>query len=408
MEIIKRYQQTEIGLIPSDWQVIRLGDVFIFKNGLNKEKRFFGKGTPIINYMDVYKNVGITSKDLKGKVSLSSQEIKNYDVKKGDVFFTRTSETPDEIGMTAVVLEDLQNTVFSGFVLRARPILQKLQLEFKKYCFASPRVRKDIISTSSYTTRALTNGRLLSNIKLTLPPQSEQTAIATALSDTDALISSLEKLIAKKRSIKQGTMQELLKPKKGWEMKRLGEIGTVIRGASPRPQGDKRYYGGSVPRLMVEDVTRDGKFVTPRVDFLTEEGAQKSRPCKKGTLTIVCSGTVGVVSILAVDACIHDGFLALIDIKSKYSTDYLYHKLSTLQNQFDNSATHGGIFTNLTTSSIRDFETSFPPIENQIEIANILSDMDAEIAVLEFKLKKYYQIKSGMMQNLLTGKIRLI
>ncbi|MFM7855876.1 MAG: restriction endonuclease subunit S, partial [Flammeovirgaceae bacterium] len=209
-------------------------------------------------------------------------------------------------------------------------------------------------------------GAIARTLPIILPPTiEEQTAIATALSDADALITALEKLIAKKKAIKQGVMQKLLQPKEGWEMKRLDEIGVVIRGASPRPQGDKRFYGGNVPRLMVEDVTRDGKYVTPRVDFLTEAGSKLSRPCKKGTLTIVCSGNVGIPSILAVDACIHDGFLAVIDIKKGFSIDFLYHNLSTLRNQLNSSATHGGIFTNLTTSSIKEFAVAFPDYETQ-------------------------------------------
>ena len=130
-----------------------------------------------------------------------------------------------------------------------------------------------------------------------------------------------------------------------WNVAKLGELGRIIRGASPRPQGDRRYYGGYIPRLMVEDVTRDGKYVTPRVDFLTDEGAKLSRPCKKGTLTIVCSGTVGIPSFLAVDACIHDGFLALVNIKKQVSDDYLYHQLFMLRSKFESSATHGGVFT---------------------------------------------------------------
>ena len=87
-----------------------------------------------------------------------------------------------------------------------------------------------------------------------------------------------------------------------WNVEAIENVATVIRGASPRPKGDPKYYGGDIPRLMVEDVTRDGKYVTPRVDFLTKEGAKQSRPCEKGTLTIVCSGVVGVPSFLAVDA----------------------------------------------------------------------------------------------------------
>ena len=217
MEVKKGYKQTEVGEVPEDWNAIPIGKIFEFKNGLNKAKGFFGKGTPIVNYMDVFNNPGLIKQDVEGKVTLAADEIRNYQVKKGDVFFTRTSETVDEIGMSSVLLENIASAVFSGFVLRGRPKNDILDLLYKQYCFRSQEVRKQICSTSSYTTRALTNGKLLSNVYIAVPPtKAEQTAIATALSDADALIQSLEKLIAKKHLIKQGAMQELLKPKEGW------------------------------------------------------------------------------------------------------------------------------------------------------------------------------------------------
>jgi type I restriction enzyme S subunit len=192
-----------------------------------------------------------------------------------------------------------------------------------------------------------------------------------------------------------------------WEVKKLGNLGRVIRGASPRPQGDRRYYGGNIPRLMVEDVTRDGKYVTPRVDFLTEEGAKRSRPCKKSTLTIVCSGTVGIPSFLAVDACIHDGFLALVDINKRVSKDYLYHQLMILKGRFEISATHGGVFTNLTTNILNDFQIPLPPFAEQEAIAPTLTDVDALITSLDKLIAKKRDIKQTTMQQLLTGKMRL-
>ena len=195
---------------------------------------------------------------------------------------------------------------------------------------------------------------------------------------------------------------------KDWLHYKIKNIARVIRGASPRPKGDKRYYGGDIPRLMVEDVTRDGKFVTPQVDFLTKEGEKLSRPCKKGTLTIVCSGTVGIPSFLAVDACIHDGFLALIEIDKNISNDYLYHQLSSLRNKFESSATHGGVFTNLTTSILEEFTVAFPPTkEEQSVIAESLSNIDELIQQLDYLIQKKKNIKQGAMQELLTGKRRL-
>ena len=192
-----------------------------------------------------------------------------------------------------------------------------------------------------------------------------------------------------------------------WEVKTLGEIGTVIRGASPRPQGDSRYYGGEVPRLMVEDVTRDGKYVTPRIDFLTEVGAKKSRPCKAGTLTIVCSGVVGVPSFLAVDACIHDGFLAILDIKKNVIEDYLFYQIFRLKEKLERSATHGGIFTNLTTTILKEFEISIPPLPEQKAIAHFLGLMDIAINQNNQLINQKELRKKWLIQNLLTGKKRL-
>ncbi len=193
-----------------------------------------------------------------------------------------------------------------------------------------------------------------------------------------------------------------------WTDPQLCDLGTVIRGASPRPKGDKRFYGGEIPRLMVEDVTRDGKYVTPQVDFLTEEGAKRSRPCKAGTLTIVCSGTVGVPSILAVDACIHDGFLALINLKQSQCVEYLYYQFDLLRTRFDSSATHGGVFTNLTTTGVKEFKVPLPLLEDErSQIATALNDADALLDGLDRLIAKKRDIKQAAMQQLLTGETRL-
>jgi type I restriction enzyme S subunit len=117
------YKPTGVGAIPKDWQLVTLGEIFSFKNGLNKGKEYFGSGTPIVNYMDVYQYSGIHTNDLQGRVTVSKEEIKNYEVRKGDVFFTRTSETVEEIGIAAAILNTPRDTVFSGFVEGVRKIV---------------------------------------------------------------------------------------------------------------------------------------------------------------------------------------------------------------------------------------------------------------------------------------------
>jgi len=149
-----------------------------------------------------------------------------------------------------------------------------------------------------------------------------------------------------------------------WDKPKLSERMEIFRGASPRPQGDPRYYGGSVPRLMIQDVTRDGKYAYPKIDFLTEEGAKKSRLLKKGSIVLSCSGTrVAIPGILGVDACIHDGWLAFKNFKN-VDTDFLYNLFVKLHERMQGSATTGGVFNNLTTSIVRDLKMGFPTLQN--------------------------------------------
>jgi len=414
MEVKAGYKQTEPGVIPEDWEVIQLADVFTFKNGLNKEKQFFGKGTPIVNYLDVYKNTGIVESDILGRVTLSPQEIKNYEVKKGDVFFTRTSETIEEIGLSTVVLSNVKDTVFSGFVLRARPKNERLALQYKKYCFSTSQVRKEITSKSSYTTRALTNGRLLSNVKIAIPKStSEQTAIATALSDTDALINSLDKLIAKKRNIKQGAMQQLLQPKEGWEVRELPEVCWFQEGPGLR---NWQFTKSGIKVINVTNL-ENGLLNLDRTDrhISLDEFNKMYRhfEIEENDIVVASSGnSYGKVAVVRRQDLPLLMNTSVIRFKPLQDLDYAYLltflKSTDFKNQIDLLIT-GGAQPNFGPAHLKKIKIRLPPTrDEQAAISGLISDMDAEIGSLETKLEKYKQIKLGMMQQLLTGKIRLV
>lgn len=238
------------------WKTIKIGDFLEFKNGLNKGKEFFGVGTPIVNYMDVYKKRRIRIGELKGRVTLSKDEVKRFKVQKGDVFFTRTSETPEEVGYPSVMLDDVDDCVFSGFVLRGRPKNDLLDINYCMYAFFTPEIRKAIMTGCTYTTRALTNGKQLSDIEMPLPEKDEQHTIATALSDMDGYITALEKLITKKRFIRQGAMQELLTGKRRlpgfngeWMEHTVEEISEAFAGGTPSTF-EKTYWNGDIVWLQ--------------------------------------------------------------------------------------------------------------------------------------------------------------
>lgn len=176
-----------------EWRT--LNELFTFKNGINKEKNDFGRGTPIINYVDVYRKRGLVKEDIKGLVNSNASEQSRYKCKKGDVFFTRTSETKEEVGFPAVLLEDIENCVFSGFVLKATPTTDLLDTHYCKYCFFTYQFRKEVIKSATYTTRALTNGNSLSKISIPVPSLEKQRQIASFLDTFETYISKLEKMI---------------------------------------------------------------------------------------------------------------------------------------------------------------------------------------------------------------------
>jgi len=196
--------------IPIDWKIVKLGKIFNFKNGVNKEKSFFGKGTPIVNVLDVYGNSGLTSNQIKGKVTLSENEIISFKLKKDDVVFTRTSETIEDIGTSSVILDDVEKTTFSGFLLRAQPKTEDFEINFKKFSFSSNIIRKQIISTGTKTSRALTTKNYLSNVIIPIPPLPEQKKIASILSNADSQITSQTQYKEKLEKLKKSLMQKLL------------------------------------------------------------------------------------------------------------------------------------------------------------------------------------------------------
>jgi len=425
MAVRPGYKPTEIGSIPDDWDAVPLAELFTFKNGLNKAKKFFGHGTPIVNYMDVFRHPGLRLHNVKGRVAVSNAELQSFEVRKGDVFFTRTSETVEEIGQAAAMLEEPSQTVFSGFVLRARPIADRLDDAFKAYCFSPRYFREQVIARATYTTRALTNGRALSASKLAVPPLPEQRAIAEALADVDAAIDAVDKLIAKKRDLRTGAMQRLLVGEQRlearttpWRVKKLGDHVTFLRnGTHSRAQltteDPVRYlhYGDihvssnayldlcvvDLPRLHDEEARRLSRLADGDLVFVDASedlsGIGKSvEICGLGGIELVAGQHT--IAARFDKAVLADGFKAYL----QHIPDFTRHlrRLAAGTKVYATNRKH-----------IASAEILLPEPEEQQAIAAVLGDMSAEIAALEQRLAKTTALKQAMMQALLTGRVRL-
>jgi type I restriction enzyme M protein len=207
----------------------------------------------------------------------------------------------------------------------------------------------------------ITKGNL-EKIKIPLPPLEIQRQLVDE-------IAAHQRIMDGARQVVEGWKPDIeLEFDENWEVAKLDDLCEIVRGSSPRPRSNPKFYDGNIPRLMVADVTRDGMYVTPSIDTLTEEGAKQSRPMKKGDLVMAVSGQPGVCAILAIDACIHDGFAGFRNMnQEKILTEYAYHYLMS-QADTNSSQSVGAVFKNLNLDQLRQFNIPLPPLEIQREI----------------------------------------
>jgi type I restriction enzyme M protein len=306
-------------------------------------------------------NVGIGEyKDKATKARYISEEtfkrLNCTEIFEGDVLVSRL---PDPVGRACIVpsLKERIITAVDCTIIRfdKTKILPQLFVAYSK----SDEYYKQLKNFISGASRDRISRKNLGQIEIPLPPLEIQEQIVKEIDGYQKIIDGAKMVVE--------NYKPTITINPAWEMVELGKLCDVVRGSSPRPQGDPKYYGGSVPRLMVADVTRDGMYVTPIIDNLTVEGAKKSRPMKKGEVVMAVSGNPGLPSILAVDACIHDGFVGYRNLSEKILPQFLYYVL--LRNMVTNKAkSDGAVFLNLTTDQIKEFPTPIPTIEEQTQI----------------------------------------
>ncbi|MEY0976380.1 restriction endonuclease subunit S [Providencia rettgeri] len=419
------YKQTEVGVIPEDWVIEKLGVIGKFKNGINKSADDFGYGYPFVNLMDVFGKPEIIGDEYFGLINSTELDKKEYSLVQGDVLFIRSSVKPSGVGLTTVVMSDLMDTVYSGFLIRFRTDNQ-LVIEFKKHCFYEESFRNRVICASTISANTNINQDSLKDIYLVYPSsKKEQTAIANALSDVDALISELEKLIAKKQAIKTATMQQLLTgrtrlpqfalredgSKKGtkqselgeipedWETKPLGVLVEIYSGDSP---SKFQFSTKGIPYFKVEQLNNGSVYADTTPYFI-----QSSKKILAGSVIFPKRG-VSILSnkirVLKYDAFMDTNLMALTCLHGLNEL-YLYNQLT--YRGLDSVADTTSI-PQINNKHITPYLIPLPSKLEQTAIATILSDMDEEIQTLEQRLSKTRQIKQGMMQELLTGKTRLV
>ena len=197
-----------IGSIPETWRICRLRNIGTLQNGISKGGEFFGHGFPFVSYGDVYRNFSLPVQ-VAGLIDSSDEERRNYSVESGDIFFTRTSETIEEVGFSSVCEETIPDATFAGFLIRVRPFTDDLVPKFAKYYFRSNHHRYYLVKQMNLVTRASLGQDLLKSMPVLVPPKDEQISIAAYLDKKCGAIESsieykqrvIERLTAYKKSL---------------------------------------------------------------------------------------------------------------------------------------------------------------------------------------------------------------
>lgn len=422
-----------------NWKELQLGEIGVFKSsGVDKIIYPGERIVRLVNYMDVYRFPKLYNSNDFSETSVKTSQYDSFSLVKGDVLFTPSSETPEDIGHSSVIMEDLENAVYSYHVVRFRVDKHFLNDGFKAYVFNQPFVLKQFEKKAAGSTRyTLTRGSFEKTL-VRFPPLPQQQKIAKILSIVDTVIEQTVTAIAKYQAIKQGLMHDLftrgidvntgkLRPTpqdasdlykesalglipKEWEVEELGNLTKLVTdGAhfSPVPQ-EKGFPIGNVKDM------RDANFdydkctkILPEVFKLLVR--QNCSPIK-GDVLLSKDGTIGKVihfeddreivllssiAIIRVNELLYSKYLAWA-LKSEYFDKALYALLS------------GSALKRITLKDIAKINLPFSKnIEEQKEIAIRLQKIQNKIQTEQQALAKYQQIKAGLMQDLLTGRVEV-
>lgn len=451
MAIQGGFKMTEVGMIPNDWEVKTLGSL--------TDKCSYGVGAEARVYCGGVKYIRITDIDDESHrfspspITSPSFYQEKHIVQKNDLLVARTGAS---VGKSYLYDKNDGTLIYAGFLMK----LNVFNAD-SKYVFYNTLTKSYWNWVASESARTGQPGLNLQQMKLysiPLPPTiKEQQRIANALSDVDTLIANLEKLIAKKKNIKQGAMQQLLTGKKrlpgfgldertgssptdekrkachsersakreveessgykmtelgmipsDWEVKPIKELGLFLGGGTPSTKNES-FWKGNIPWISSADLNDDDIEHISMTRFITQEAVNFSATqiCPQGTILIITRVGVGKLALSQQKVCTSQDFCNLIPSKENDSKFLAYALLPVMKRMSNES--QGTSIKGVAVDEIKKVQIIVPSSKaEQTAIANVLSDMDAEIATLETKLAKYRKLKTGMMQQLLTGKIRLV
>jgi type I restriction enzyme, S subunit len=409
-QLPKGYKQTEVGVIPEDWDVNTIGQSMNLLNGRAfRPIDWVEQGIPIIRIQNL--------NDSGAPFNYCRVDTKIEDkhrIEFGDIVFAWSGTKGTSFG--ARIWTGIPG-VLNQHIFKVVPDKRKLVPHYAFLILLN--VQEEIEKQAHGFKASFVHVKKsdLVGVNLPVPSIPEQDAIAHALSDIDALIESLDRLLTKKRQIKQGAMQELLRSEESWIEYLLSEIcwfqeGPGVRNYQFTSSGVKLFNGTNIEKGRI-DLEKTNRYISEKEAF----GWYSHFLAEAGDIVIACSGIsiekfdekVAVIEVTHLPLCMNTSTMRFKVKPEILDKSYLLHFLrsNVFKNQIGGTAT-GSAQLNFGPSHVSVVKIQIPDLSEQKAIATILSDMDAEIDSIEAKLTKTRQIKQGMMHELLTGRIRLI
>ncbi|MDB9405247.1 restriction endonuclease subunit S [Microcystis sp. CS-574] len=412
-----------------NWDVKKLRDLADIRVS-NVDKKIYPSERPVklCNYMDVYTNEYIDGSIQFMEGSANDAEIERFGLNIGDVIITKDSETPDDIGIPTVIHEQIDNLVCGYHLALIRPDNEKIDSIFLSKYLSTSRVANYFALHASGSTRFGLPIGAIESVEILTPPIKEQTQIATILSTIDRAIEQTEALIAKQQRIKTGLMQDLLT--KGidengnirseethefkdsplgripveWEVVTTGQVTKSLVPGRDKPDLD----GGGVPWITIPDI--EGMYLDlPKSGLSLSLNAIKvanARLMPKGTVLMSCVGEFGIATITECDAVANQQLHGFICDQS-ILPEWLIAQINASGNRIDNMATQTTI-KYLNKNGCESILITLPSLKEQVKIISILDNINDLFEKQKKSLNKLRSLKTGLMQDLLTGKVRVI
>ena len=419
MAVKAGYKQTEIGVIPEDWKLVQLSEIGECLIGLTySPQQVRSSGTLVLRSSNIQND----KLNFKDNVFVDAEIPDRIMAREGDILICVRNGSRNLIGKAALLDKRTSGMTFGAFM----SVLRSEICGYLIHLLQSEIVKRQISEHLGATINQITNASL-NSFRAPIPPLPEQQAIAQALSDVDQLIASLDQLIEKRSALKTATMQQLLTGKtrlKGfggdnrnrykatevglipedWQVLQVRQLGEVVTGGTPSTS-IADYWGSDHPWITPTDINKQ-RDMTSSIRMLSDKGLRTVRQLPANSILVTCIASIGKNAILRKLGACNQQINAVIPNKDQ-SVEFLYYLFEAGKATLLSNA--GMTATSIVSKSVfKKIKFAIPSLTEQIRISEVLSDVDAELADLEQRRDKTIALKQGMMQELLTGRTRLI